>query len=147
MDIFQTGNTFNTRRFKQGHARKVWREMRLRLPAGGKVLNITDWVSKGKIPAGTPAKYEVDPDTGAKKITCYTNEQVKAATAGESAAGVASLGIKGNIQEDIPIANGETVGTATVIYDGELYEYMLDPDVAAALKAIADNDYRVLLVQ
>ena len=147
--MFPTGNTFNKTSFSAGHARKVWREIRSQLPAGGKVSNISDWVTAGKIPAGTPCKYTVT-STGAKEIKCYTDAQVKAAVtkpgSGE-APGIASLGIQGHIQEDIPIVDGNTVGTATVVNDGDIYEYMLNTDVVAALKGNTVNGYKIVFVQ
>lgn len=148
--MFPTGNTFNKTSFSAGHARKVWREIRSQLPAGGKVSNISDWVSKGKIPAGTPAALSVDSSTGAKTVKCYTDAQVKAAVtkpgSGE-APGIDSLGIQGHIQEDIPIVDGNTVGTATIVNDGDIYEYMLNADVVAALKANSVNGYKIVFVQ
>lgn len=148
--MFPTGNTFNKTSFSAGHARKVWREIRSQLPAGGKVSNISDWTSKGKIPAGTPAALTVDATTGAKTVKCLTDAQVKAAVTKEGsteAPGIDSLKIQGHIQEDIPIVNGNTVGTATVINDGDIYEYMLDADVVAALKANTVNGYKIVFVQ
>lgn len=136
MEILQTGNTFDNQTFKQGHSRKVWRETRRQWPVGGRVTNVSDWVAKGKIPAGTPCKY--NNAVGAKEIKCYTNAQVKAAVTAQGetpAAGIDSLGINGYIDRDIPIINGNTKGTATAIREGDIYEYMFDADVAAALKA------------
>lgn len=148
--MFPTGNTFNKTSFSAGHARKVWRDTRSQLPAGGKVSNISDWVSKGKIPAGTPATQTVNTATGAKTVECYTDAQIKAAVAKSGtgdAPGIDSLGIQGHIQEDIPIVNGDTVGTATIINDGDIYEYMLDADVVAALKANTVNGYKIVFVR
>lgn len=139
--MFPTGNTFNQTKFEAGHARKVWREIRGQWPAGGKVSNIADWTAKGRIPAGTPAFWACDPETGAKTVKCYTDEQAKALTAEGPDT------VNGHTQEDILIANGETVGTATVINDGDIYEYMLDKDVAAKLKTIKTNGYNVVFVQ
>ena len=127
MGILQTGNTFDTQTFRQGHSRKVWRETRRQWPVGGKVTNISDWVEKGKIPTGTPCKY--NNAVGAKEIICYTDAQVKAA-----ADDIDSLGINGYTDRDMPIKNGQTVGTATAIREGDIYEYMFDDDVAAILK-------------
>lgn len=136
-NILQTGNTFDNHSFKQGHSRKVWREIRRQWPAGGKVTNVSDWVAKGKIPTGTPCKYTVT-DTGAKEVKCYTDAQVKAAVTkngSTEAPGIDSLGINGYTDRDIPIASANTQATATAIRDGDIYEYMFDADVAAALKA------------
>ncbi|MDE7440871.1 MAG: hypothetical protein K2M69_01735 [Muribaculaceae bacterium] len=126
MGILQTGNTFDTQTFKQGHTRKVWRETRRQWPVGGRVTNVSDWVEKGKIPTGTPCKY--NNAVGAKEIICYTDAQVKAA-----ADDIDALGINGYTDRDIPILNGQTVGTTTVIREGDIYEYMFDEDVAAIL--------------
>lgn len=138
MGILQTGNTFDNLSFSQGHSRKIWREIRRQWPVGGKVTNVSDWVSKNKIPAGTPCKYSMNA-TGGKEVKCYTDAQVKAAVTkqeGQSAAaGIDSLGINGYTDRDIPIVNGDTQGTATVIREGDIYEYMFDADVAVALKA------------
>lgn len=142
--MFPTGNTFNSTEFSAGHARKVWREIRSQWPAGGKVSNISDWVSTGKIPAGTPAAWTCDATTGAKSVKCFTDAQIAAAGTDP---GLASLGINGHIQEDIPIVNGDTIGTATVINDGDIYEYMLNAGTVAALKGNAVNGYKVVFVQ
>lgn len=139
--MYPTGNTFNTTKFTAGHARKVWREIRGQWPAGGKVSNIADWVAKVKIPAGTPALWSSDPATGAKTVKCLTDAQVKALAAD------ATESVNGHIQEDIPIVNGDTIGTATVVNDGDLYEFMLDPATVAKLKTLNVNGYNVVFVQ
>lgn len=127
MGILQTGNTFDTQTFKQGHTRKVWREIRRQWPVGGRVTNVSDWVAKGKIPTGTPCKY--NNAVGAKETICYTDEQIKAA--GED---IDSLGINGYTDRDTPILNADTKATVTVAREGDIYEYMFDDDVAAILK-------------
>ena len=128
------GNSFNSKSFSVGHARKVWRSVRSVYPGGGTVANVSDWKDKGVVPSGRPCKF----DPKAKTVTVYTDAQVKAAVTkpetGE-APGIASLGINGHIEEDIRIVDGNTVGTATVVYAGEIYEYMLDSAVVTALKA------------
>ncbi len=106
--------------------------IRRQWPAGGKITNVADWVDKGKIPAGTPCKY--NNAVGAKEAKCYTDAQIKAAGSGEGAAGIDSLDINGYTDRDIPILNANTVATATAIREGDIYEYMFDEDVATALK-------------
>lgn len=136
MGIIQTGNTFDTQKFSQGHTRKVWREIHRQWPAGGRVTNVSDWVAKGKIPAGTPCKY--NNVVGAKEIVCYTDAQILAAvTKPETgdAPGIDSLGINGYTDRDTPIASADTMATATAVREGDIYEYMFDTDVAAILKA------------
>lgn len=136
MGIIQTGNTFDTQKFSQGHTRKVWREIRRQWPAGGSVTNVSDWVAKGKIPAGTPCKY--NNAAGAKEIVCYTDAQILAAVTKPetgNAPGIDSLGINGYTDRDTPIASADTMATATAVREGDIYEYMFDADVAAALKA------------
>lgn len=126
------GNTFGSQEVKAGHSRKVWREVKDQFPAGGVVANLSDWApgGNGKIPAGTFCKLIDLGKDGGKKVTCYTAAQIKAA------ANVATLGINGSTLYDIDIENGETVGTATVIYGGEYYSYMVDAEVLAKVKDI-----------
>jgi len=132
------GNTFGSQSVNAGHARKVWREVKDQFPAGGVVENLSDWLTGGvgKIPAGTFCKwYDDAANNGGKKVVCYTDAQIKTAAAGQG--GVATLGINGATLYDIDIEAGETVGTATVIYAGEYYSYMVkDADVLAAVKDI-----------
>jgi hypothetical protein len=127
------GNTFGSKSVSTGHARKVWREVKDQFPAGGVVANLSDWLSsgKGKIPAGTFCKWEDLGANGGKQVTCYTNAQI------EAAENVATLGINGATLYDIDIEAGDTVGTATVIYAGEYYSYMVDADVLTKVKGIA----------
>lgn len=127
------GNTFGSHVVNAGHARKVWREVKDQFPAGGVVANLSDWISGGvgKIPAGTFCKWE-DTENG-KVVTCYTDAQIKAASGNP-----ASLGINGATLYDIDIEAGDTVGTATVIYAGEYYEYMIkDSTVKGIVKGLA----------
>ncbi len=127
------GNTFGSQTVSAGHARKVWREVKDQFPAGGVVTNLTDWVSGGvgKIPAGTFCKWEDAGDNGGKKVTCYTKAQIT------GAGSIATLGINGATLYDIDIEAGDTVGTATVVYAGEYYSYMVDDTVLAKVKDIA----------
>lgn len=137
MGILQTGNTFDSQSFSVGHSRKVWREIRRQWPAGGRVNNVSDWVTAGKIPAGTPCKYIVT-STGAKEVKCYTDAQVKAAVTKQGsteAPGIDSLGINGYTDRDIPVASENTKATANAVREGDIYEYMFDTDVATTLKA------------
>lgn len=120
------GNTFDVKTTKYGHSTKVWREIRHRYPAGGTIENVSDWVSEGKIPAGTPVKY----DMNAKTLKAYTNEQVKGAS------DVSTLGINAYLQEDAFINSASTIATGTAVYAGELYDYMYDADVLAKLQSI-----------
>ena len=128
------GNTFGSKSVSAGHARKVWREVKDQFPVGGIVANLSDWTSGGvgKIPAGTFCKWEDLGSSGGKRVTCYTAAQIKAASGNP-----ASLGINGATLYDIDIENGDTVGTATVIYAGEYYDFMVDADVLAIVKGIA----------
>lgn len=121
------GNTFDRDSLKYGHARKVWREIRHRYPAGGTIKNIPDFVAMGKVPGGTPVKY----DASTNEITAITDAQIK------TAEDVTTLGINGYLQEDARIKDANTIATGTVIYAGEIYEYMFDAKVAAKLKALA----------
>ncbi|MBR1725790.1 MAG: hypothetical protein IJ724_03940 [Muribaculaceae bacterium] len=120
------GNTFQSGSVAvPGRARKVWREIRHQWPAGGKVKNIEDWFG-AIIPAGTPCKY----DGATKEVTCYTD------TAVTGAADITTLGINGYTQEDIDCRAISAVATATVIYDGEIYDYFFSAAVLAKLKTV-----------
>lgn len=124
------GNTFDVNTVKYGHARKVWREIRHRYPGGGMVSNISDWVEVGKIPAGTAVKFDLSGKTG-KTFTAYTDAQIKAAESD-----ITTLGINGYLQEDILVASGNTKASGTVVYAGEIYQYMFDEEVVAILQKI-----------
>ena len=129
------GNTFGSKTVSAGHARKVWREVKDQFPAGGVVANLSDWTTGGvgKIPAGTFCKWEDTGSNGGKQVTCYTDAQIKAASGNP-----ASLGINGATLYDIDIEAGDTVGTATVVYAGEYYDYMVkDSTVLSIVKGIA----------
>lgn len=133
MGTIQTGNTYDSTSFSVGHARKVWRETRRQWPAGGTISNVSDWVAVGKIPAGTPCKWESAANGGKKTIKCFTDAQVKAAVSAQG--GIDSLGINGYTDRDTPITSASTVASATAIREGDIYEYMFADDVKAALKA------------
>jgi hypothetical protein len=128
------GNTFGSQSVRASHSRKVWREVKDQFPAGGVVENLSDWLDSGvgKIPAGTFCKwYDDAANGGGKKVVCYTKGQIT------GAADISTLGINGATLYDIDIEAGETVGTATVIYAGEYYSYMVDAAVLAKVKGIA----------
>ena len=120
------GNTFDVKTVKYGHSTKVWREIRHRYPAGGTIENVSDWVSVGKIPAGTPVKY----DKNAKTLKAYTDQQIKGAS------DISTLGINAYLQEDAFITSGSTIATGTAVYAGELYDYMFDAEVLTKLQNI-----------
>lgn len=89
---------------------------------------------KGKIPSGSPVKF--DPKT--KQITVILDSAIKAAVevpeTKTEAEAVAELGINGYLQEDVYITSEETVATGTVVYAGEIYEYMFEDEVVKKLK-------------
>ena len=129
------GNSFDVKSVKYGHARKVWREITDIYPAGGVISNIADWVEVGKIPAGTPVKYDI------------SNKKIEALTDTDIAAGdVATLGINGFLQEDIVVASSSTVGTGTVVYGGEIYGYMFADATLTALGGVGAMIKKVLIV-
>ena len=67
------GNTFNKGEVEFGHARKIWREQREVLPAGGVITNVADFVPDGVIPSGRPVIF----DDKAKTMVVLTTAMVK----------------------------------------------------------------------
>lgn len=127
------GNTFEQKKTTYGHAKKVWRSLRGVYPGGGTVDSdtISKWntAKKDVIPAGSPAKI----DMATKAVTIFTDSQIT------SASDVTTLGINGFTQEDIVLkgaAASNIVATATVVYAGELYEFV-NATVYAKLKGLA----------
>lgn len=74
------GNTFNKGEVVFGHARKVWREQREVLPAGGVITNVEDFVPDGVIPSGRPVIF----DDKEKKMVVLTVAMVKSLADAES---------------------------------------------------------------
>lgn len=123
-----TGNTFNTTLYDWGHSRKVWRSIEHVEPSGGTVTNISDWVSTGIIPSGTPVKF----DNAAKTVVAITDAAITAAT------DMSKLGINGYTRRDIRVTDANTIGSADVVYAGAIYEYMYDDAIVAKLKALTN---------
>lgn len=119
------GNTFDSKTTNYGKAKKIWREVKAVYPGGGTIVNASDFVDEGKVPGGIAVKF----DASAKTITAYKASEI---TAGD----VATLGINGYLQEDAVVESG-TTATGTVVYSGEIYEYMFDEEVVAKLKGNA----------
>lgn len=121
------GNTFGSQSVSLSGARKVWREVKDQYPAGGVVQNVSDWYDsssdENKIPAGTFCKWEDAGTDGGKQVTCYTTAQITAAD------DVTTLGINGATLYDIDLDSSSDIATATVVYAGEYYNYMVDDDV------------------
>lgn len=128
------GNIGNT--FKGGsvtglkRARKVWREIHDVYPGGGVITVTADWISKGVIPAGTPVTF----NTSTKAITAYSDATLA------STDDLSTLGINGYLQEDAYLdgvtSASDIVATGTVVYRGEIYEYMFSTAIATKLKAL-----------
>lgn len=123
------GNSFDQGSMSIGHARKVWREIREVLPAGGVITNVSDFTAAGVIPAGSPVAYDDD----AKTMKVITSA---ALTAAEDAS---TLGINGYLQEDVVVKDASTVATGTVVADGDIYGFMFG-DNLAKLKGLAQTN-------
>lgn len=124
----QFGNSFDKTSVNYGHARKIWRSQSHVEPGGAVITNVADFVAAGKIQSGLPVKF----DNQAKTMKVYTEAQVK------SASDMATLGINGFLKEDVRILSADTVATGTVVYGGEIYEFMFDAAVVAKLKALTN---------
>ena len=70
-------------------------------------------------------------DLSGKTFKAYTDEQIKAAESD-----ITTLGINGYLQEDVLVASGNTKASGTVVYAGEIYQYMFDEEVVAILQKI-----------
>ena len=112
MGKFGIGNTFGSESVSWNNGQKrIWREIRHRFPSGGmfKSSDLTTYAGK-VIPAGTPVIF----DQKKKELTIVTGKEESAVTA-----------FDGFTQEDVYVKEGTTAATATVIYDGEIYEPVL----------------------
>lgn len=74
------GNSFNKGEVEFGHARKIWREQREVLPAGGVISNVSDFVPDGVVPSGRPVIF----NDKAKTMIVLTKEMVLAMAGSES---------------------------------------------------------------
>lgn len=140
-----TGNVFKSGSITfSGPAQRVWREIRHRYPAGGTITNLSDFTSAGIIRSGSPVSY----DPADKEITVLTDTAI---TAADTAEKVAALGINGYLQEDVVLDSTGGGGvpdaaTGTVVYAGELYEYMYPSAVVAVLKQVTTTP-QIVFVQ
>lgn len=122
---FGIGNTYGSESIELSNGQKrAWREIRHQYPSGG-VFKSDDLATfAGKvIPAGTPVGFNQE-----------TKELTLANTASASA-------VDGFTQEDVYVKDGVTMASATVIYDGEIYEpvlkALLGDSVLTAVKKLA----------
>lgn len=120
MSKFGIGNTYGNETLEWSNGQKrVWREIRHQYPAGG-TFSTTDLESyKGKvIPAGTPVVF----DQSTKELTLANTTSATA--------------VDGFTQEDVYVKDGVTAASATVIYDGEIYEPVLKAVLTDAVLAV-----------
>lgn len=126
------GNTFDKKKVKSGHGRKVWREVHDQYPAGGTIANTSDFLDTRVVPAGSLVKYDMQ----AKAITVLTEAQL-ATCITEGAVDVSkvkALGFNGYLYNDVPLTDENTIGTGAVIYRGEIYGYMLSASAEKVAK-------------
>lgn len=122
---FGIGNTYGSETFEYSNGQKrVWREIRHQFPSGGTFKSEDLTTNAGKvIPAGTPVAFDQE-----------TKELTLANVASPSA-------VDGFTQEDVYVKDGVTMASATVIYDGEIYEpvlkAILGDSVLTAVKKLA----------
>lgn len=121
------GNSFGNKSWSVGKGERVWREIRHRYPAGGKIVNLTAFAdstdsSMAKVPAGTPVTF----NAATKEITLLTS----------SALGGSDVKVDGFTQDEI-VCSKTDVATATVVYSGEIYAYMFASADLAKLKTLA----------
>ena len=150
---FQIGNSFDSDVVSLGHSRKVWRRIDEQLPGGYHVTNMSDFASDGLIQAGMAVVKDTTSGADVRDVKVLTWAQIKTAVTGQSPAGIDSLSIIGFTQEDVPVTQHGTGGSATynygtgnVVVKGEIYGYMLGDDaetaatVAGAIKAMSQKN-------
>lgn len=130
MGKFGIGNTFGRETIDIVNGqRRVWREIRHRFPSGGFFAQEVLTSNAGKvIPAGTAVTF----DQKTKALTIVTGKEA-GFTSGESVPVV-----DGFTQEDVYVKEGVTFATATVIYDGEIYEPVLKAILGKDATALAN---------
>ena len=67
-------------------------------------------------------------------IFCCSEAAYRQIKAAES--DITTLGINGYLQEDVLVASENTKASGTVVYAGEIYQYMFDEKVVAILQKI-----------
>lgn len=148
---FQIGNSFDSQTVSLGHAKKVWRRIDEQLPGGYHVTNMSDFASAGLIQAGMAVVKDTASGADIRDVKVLTWAQLKTGASAEG--GLDSLGIIGFTQEDVPVYQHGTGGSATynygtcnIIVKGEIYGYMLGGTVAdaatisAAVKAMTQKN-------
>lgn len=148
---FQIGNSFDSQSVSLGHAKKVWRRIDEQLPGGYHVTNMSDFASAGIIQAGMAVVKDTASGADIRDVKVLTWAQLKTGASAEG--GLDSLGIIGFTQEDVPVYQHGTGGSATynygtcnIIVKGEIYGYMLGGTVAdattisAAVKAMTQKN-------
>lgn len=141
------GSTFGNKTFQYGGGQSVWRETRLVYPAGGRLTTASikallgNSAKEGVIPAGTPVTF----DSANKTITLLTSANLAVAENKPT--------VNGFIKDDIAIVdlgavptNDNLFASATVVYDGELYEYAFSSADVENIKACMSSDCRVIFV-
>lgn len=148
---FQIGNSFDSQTVSLGHAKKVWRRIDEQLPGGYHVTNMSDFASAGLIQAGMAVVKDTASGADIRDVKVLTWAQLKTGASAEG--GLDSLSIIGFTQEDVPVYQHGTGGSATynygtcnIIVKGEIYGYMLGGTVAdaatisAAVKAMTQKN-------
>ena len=134
---FQIGNSFDSQTISAGHAKKVWRRIDEQLPGGYHVTNMSDHASAGLIQAGMAVVKDTTSGADARDVKVLTWSQLSTGISGTG--GIDSLNIIGFTQEDVPVYQHGSGGSATynygtcnIVVKGEIYGYMLGATVTAA---------------
>lgn len=126
---------------------RVWRETRRVYPGGGRLTTASikailgNTAKEGVIPAGTPVTF----DSSTKTITLLTSANLAVAENKPT--------VNGFIKDDIAIVglgavptNDNLFASATVVYEGELYEYMFSATDVTNIKTCLSPDCKVIFV-
>lgn len=140
------GSVFGKGTSSYGGGRSVWRETKAVYPGGGRMTTASikailgSTAKEGVIPAGTPCTF----NSTTKEITLLTSANLAASS---------KPVVNGFIKDDIAIIDLGAVPTdanlfasATVVYEGEIYEYAFSATDVTNIKECMAKECNVVFV-
>ncbi len=108
------GNSFRKKEESFGSGKNIWHEIKGAYPCGGKITNISDFVSQGVIPSGSMCQF----DQVKNEIKIIKSAEIKLTDGGGE---VEPNTIKGLLQNDVYVKSDTTFATGSVVFAGEIY--------------------------